>query len=899
METIIIGGLLGFVILSSWILPWINRSKINSLEVEVKYLREQLRIEKHRERKTEESDDVEDDAPKVAGDPWLDSDYKAPALEPQKPIVAPAQIIDTPKSQVTIAPIPKPTPKPAEKPKAANSFEKQFGTKIPVWIGGIALALAGFFMVKYSIETGLITERLRTISGLIFGVALVYAGDFIRNKKNISNGAKISQALTGAGIADLYVCLYAGTSLYHILPEFVGFIGLAAVTAAAVILSVRHGIMIAALGLVGGFLTPALVGTGTSNAPLHFTYLYLVVAGLLYIIRRQNWWILSFPTIIAAYGWVTVWLADDYSPYTTPSLGLFLLAISATIIYLNKLDFEDEALPKSTKKTRLNYLTFGGAITLMAITAHHGGLGLVEWAMYAALSIGAIALAYFKFDTYKFTPWAAFTANIIMIATWETTDLKFMGLIVVLFSVIFVASGYIILWKHAKGAVSWAGLSASASVIYYLLAYSHAKNAVIIESLNFFWGFLALALGGGSVFAIKKIMENYQSDDSAKTKQTLLGIFAVTATTFLSIGLFIELEREFLSVAIATQIFSLAWINTRVKIDALRPITGVVALVFGFVLLPQIALLVQLSAYSIVEVELHLQNSLPIVNWPLFQLGIPALMFVAASYLLRKQKDGRLVKAFEIAAIALTGVMGYYVTRHLFHPDVDILFIKANLAERGSITNVIFLFGLGCLLAGRKLGRSAVSLCGIALSYTALFRIGYFDLISYNPLWTPDSVGIYPIVNNLLLPFGSPIIWSYFTVKELQLLGRQKSVKVFGISLLVLAFTLISLNIRQMYNGANLDGDYIYTSNAETYTYSVVWLLYGLGLLFIGTLKRIQPLRVASLVIMILTVGKVFLYDAAELQGLFRVFSFFGLGLSLLGLSYFYSRFVFKEKGSN
>lgn len=60
-------------------------------------------------------------------------------------------------------------------------------------------------------------------------------------------------------------------------------------------------------------------------------------------------------------------------------------------------------------------------------------------------------------------------------------------------------------------------------------------------------------------------------------------------------------------------------------------------------------------------------------------------------------------------------------------------------------------------------------------------------------------------------------------------------------------------------------------------------------------------LRVASLAVMILTVSKVFLYDASELEGLYRVFSFLGLGVSLLGLSWFYTRFVFttKEETSN
>jgi uncharacterized membrane protein len=52
-------------------------------------------------------------------------------------------------------------------------------------------------------------------------------------------------------------------------------------------------------------------------------------------------------------------------------------------------------------------------------------------------------------------------------------------------------------------------------------------------------------------------------------------------------------------------------------------------------------------------------------------------------------------------------------------------------------------------------------------------------------------------------------------------------------------------------------------------------------------------LRFASLAVMLATVSKVFLIDAGNLTGLYRVFSFLGLGLSLLGLSYFYSRFVF------
>ncbi len=41
--------------------------------------------------------------------------------------------------------------------------------------------------------------------------------------------------------------------------------------------------------------------------------------------------------------------------------------------------------------------------------------------------------------------------------------------------------------------------------------------------------------------------------------------------------------------------------------------------------------------------------------------------------------------------------------------------------------------------------------------------------------------------------------------------------------------------------------------------------------------------------------GKVFLYDMAELRDFYRVFSFLGLGLSLLFIAWLYQRFVFRE----
>ena len=85
-------------------------------------------------------------------------------------------------------------------------------------------------------------------------------------------------------------------------------------------------------------------------------------------------------------------------------------------------------------------------------------------------------------------------------------------------------------------------------------------------------------------------------------------------------------------------------------------------------------------------------------------------------------------------------------------------------------------------------------------------------------------------------------------------------------------------------------------ADAEQYGYSAAWTLYGLMLLGLGTWMRSQLLRYASAVVILLTVLKVFLIDASDLTGLYRVASFLGLGLSLIGIGYLYQRLLFRRR---
>ena len=784
------------------------------------------------------------------------------------------------------------------------SFEERFGAKLPVWIGGIALALAGFFLVKYSIEMGILTPKVRIILGIAFGFALLYCGNWVYTRPAIANEKKIGQSLCGAGIAVLYVSVFAGTTLYDLVPPLIGFFGMAITTAIAVVLSLRYGFPIAIIGLVGGFLTPALINTGDPSAPLLFGYLYLIFTGLMVVIRQKNWWFLSIPTMMLAFLWVMVWLILEFHSADTIWLGLFILAVCGTCIASSEREFHPRRQYFTLVKT-LNYAGITLGLALMATVSFCGEFGLMEWLLFGTLTVGGIALAYFKEQLYGFVPLLTMLTNALMLFSWgfftsRPSELEF-AITLLSFASIYIISGIFTMWK-AKLPILWASLVGSTAVGYFLIGYFK----ITTPDIPLFWGTIGLTLGAVSVFIIYEIQKAFRN---CITTQYLLAIFSMTTVAFVSLALSIELEREFLSIAFASEILAVAWINSQFNIKALRLITGILACIFAFLLFPQIILMVELAAQSLLEIRMHMLETPPILNNPLFQLGLPALMFVIAGYFLRiasKNSVSRswrediknpdwLVFALETVAVALAGLMFYYITRKIMHVDENILMIKAGFFERGILTNIFFIYGLACLLAGRKFFRLSFSISGFALCGFAIFRVIYFDMLMYNPLWTGQNVGNWIILNALLITYGFPIVWSYYTSIELNRFDENNrftpAVKFIKTFILFLIFTFITLNVRQIFHGdlLNIGG----TTNAEIYSYSAAWLLLGIGLLLVGIAKKSQMIRYTSLTVLLLVVGKVFLYDASELEGLYRVASFFGLGLCLIGISYFYTRFVF------
>lgn len=172
------------------------------------------------------------------------------------------------------------------------------GVKLFAWLGGFALFLAVGYFVKYSFERDLIPPEVRVALGFVAGLGLLVGGVMLKQRRY----AVTSQTLCATGVVVLYAVTFACRAVYHfaffgLLPTLLLMV---LITAAAFTLAVRlDAMVVAVLGMLGGFLTPVLLSTGQDNPVGLFTYIALLDAGLIAVALTKRW---QFLVALAALG---------------------------------------------------------------------------------------------------------------------------------------------------------------------------------------------------------------------------------------------------------------------------------------------------------------------------------------------------------------------------------------------------------------------------------------------------------------------------------------------------------------------------------------------------------------------------------------------------------------------
>lgn len=267
-------------------------------------------------------------------------------------------------------------------------------------VGAIAFALAGMFFVKYSVDHGWLQPTVRMAIGLVVGTAFLVVCEL----KVAGRYRFQANALDAAGLLILGFTFWAAAVRWHLIPLIAAFVLLVIVTGVAVLLSIRReSLVIALLGLCGGFLIPALLSTGQDNPIGLFGYLLLLNAGLAWVAYRQRWPLLTALTLVFTtlyqWAWVYKFLNVSKVPIAAAIFLIFPIASFVTLVLGRRQGAAEKEKAQSSifaNAARLSAaLPVVFSVYLAAVPGYGARYGIL-FGFLLVLDIGLFAVALFQ-----------------------------------------------------------------------------------------------------------------------------------------------------------------------------------------------------------------------------------------------------------------------------------------------------------------------------------------------------------------------------------------------------------------------------------------------------------------------------------------------------------------------
>ena len=154
-----------------------------------------------------------------------------------------------------------------------------------------------------------------------------------------------------------------------------------------------------------------------------------------------------------------------------------------------------------------------------------------------------------------------------------------------------------------------------------------------------------------------------------------------------------------------------------------------------------------------------------------------------------------------------------------------------------------------------------------------------------------------PLLNLLASSYLPPVALFGVHAMLAQRQGRTLTGNASGFIAVALVFLYLSLEVRNAFH-VDLSLQFEPITEAESYAYSITWLLFAIAILIVGMVRKSVAIRHVAMAVLALSVAKVFVFDMASLTGVLRAASFMGLGVALIGIAYLYQRVVFRRETS-
>lgn len=807
-----------------------------------------------------------------------------------------------------VAPPPLPD---ATKPR--KSLEERLGTRWAVWVGGLALALGGILMVRYSIEQDIFGPGARIFFGGLLAVALVGAGEWLRRgSRGIVipglEAAHIPSILTAAGTVTAFGTVYAAHALYGFIGPAFAFLLLGAIGVATMFAAALHGPMLAGLGLAGAYAGPLLVASDKPSPWPVVLYLAVVAASAHGLARLRRWlWLAAF-AVGGAFLWGLPYLDQAAAgSYEWARAGfahvLLQLALAAVFMALEPhLGVKDEEAEVDQVAT--------GALLAMAVLAvamlADSRFEAVGWVPFAAAASGLLAA------TAWLSPPAAAAAAfaglpvIAVAAFWpglkEVPDASllapfaaqvlrlpenvsaYLTMLAILGAGTAGVAGYR-LWRGPTLSAPLSGFYALGATVPPLLALVLAYLRVTQFDTSIPFALFGVILAGGFVWIAERFLARELIVPLPGIRLGT-GAFAAAAIAALSFALVAFLSRGYMTVAFALMALGTAYVSTLRDIPLLRPAVAAI----GLIVLGRIVWEPVIMGPDV--------GRLPILNWLLIGYGIPAVAFALAGRILELRAVDLAQRLADALAVLFTALLLFFQIRHALNGG-DPLAPTSSHIEQG--LHVLTAILMAYVLMRLDLARSNIVFrwASLALGVIAIL-FGVFGLLLLdNPIFGGSSNDVRgPIVfSSLLLAYFLPGLAAAFLARTSR--DVRPNWYVTGLFVLagVLVFFYMTLEIRHIFQGPRISL-FRSTSGPEHWAYSAGWLLLGIVYLAYGIWRGAGVARFASALLVLLAVVKVFLFDLSELTGLWRALSFITLGAVLIGIGLAYQKLVFARPAS-
>ncbi len=301
---------------------------------------------------------------------------------------------------------------------STNSLEVFMGARLFAWIGGLAFFFAICFFVKYSFDNNLVPPWLRIALGYITSTALLGGGLFLNRKPY-----KItSHTLCGTGIVGLYAVTFAAHGIYQFglfSPALTFFIN-ALVTSGAILLAHRWGTqVVAALGMLGGFLTPQLLDVPSTSAL--FSYIALLNIGILIISIRQQWCWMTWATSLGTAFYLTFWVIQQPPLFPWGTAAAIMLPFG--LIFMSAETWKQTVYPRQhSMRIALKIPSFASLGLCLYVIQNFPDIEMhAAWIACLILSI-YLVLMWQSFNDSKGQHWASIQAGItfLVLSAWAS-----------------------------------------------------------------------------------------------------------------------------------------------------------------------------------------------------------------------------------------------------------------------------------------------------------------------------------------------------------------------------------------------------------------------------------------------------------------------------------------------